>query len=203
MQNKIAVVILAAGASKRMGTPKQLLKWGHNTLISHTIQTILKLKIEDVYVVLGANFQLIKNTIEHFPITVLKNENWEDGLGTSIACASNNILKGTKNIDGLLFVLADQPFINKDYLYEIILSFTCQKKQIIASSYENQKIGVPALFDRFYTKQLSKLKDDFGARHILKINEPFVKTLKPHVKNVDLDFREDYDKLYKENFEKR
>ena len=74
MPNKIAVVILAAGASKRMGEPKQLLKWGDNTLITHTIQTTLKLKTDTIYVVLGANFKLIKNSINHFPITILNNE---------------------------------------------------------------------------------------------------------------------------------
>tara|TARA_R110002096_G_scaffold46455_1_gene123923 strand:- start:12295 stop:12906 length:612 start_codon:yes stop_codon:yes gene_type:complete len=202
MPSKIAVVVLAAGASKRMGVPKQLLKWGNGTLITHTIQTVLKLNADAIYVVLGANFQLIKKTIHHFPITILNNENWEHGLGTSIACASKFIQNEKPEIDALLFILADQPFITADYLNKIILSFSPNEKQIVASFYQNRKFGVPALFDAFYFEQLSKLNDDYGARHILKANESVMKALIPPVKNVDLDFKEDYERLYKENFEK-
>ena len=166
MPSKIAVVVLAAGASKRMGVPKQLLKWGNGTLITHTIQTVLKLNADAIYVVLGANFQLIKKTIHHFPITILNNENWEHGLGTSIACASKFIQNEKPEIDALLFILADQPFITADYLNKIILSFSPNEKQIVEA------------------------------------NESVMKALIPPVKNVDLDFKEDYERLYKENFEK-
>jgi molybdenum cofactor cytidylyltransferase len=201
MPNKIAVVILAAGASRRMGQPKQLLKWGGDTLITHTIKTALKLNSDTINVVLGANFQIIKKTIHHFPITILNNENWEQGLGTSIAYASKYIQEQKLKLDAVLFILADQPFITSDYLNELISSFSPHRKQIIASSYKNRKFGVPAIFDAYYLNQLLKLNDDFGARHILKENESFVKALKPPVKNVDLDFKEDYERLYKENFE--
>jgi len=201
MPSKIAVVILAAGASKRMGQPKQLLKWGNETLITHTIKTALKLNSDAIYVVLGSNFQIIKKTIHHLPITILNNNNWEYGLGTSIACASKYIQEQKPIIDAVLFILADQPFITCNYLNELISCFSPHKKQIIASFYQNRKFGVPAIFDTFYLNQLSKLNDDFGARHILKENESFVKSLKPPVKNVDLDFKEDYERLHKENFE--
>tara|TARA_R110002095_G_scaffold176779_1_gene154170 strand:- start:65 stop:670 length:606 start_codon:yes stop_codon:yes gene_type:complete len=201
MSNKIAVVVLAAGSSKRMGKPKQLLKWGNETLITHTIQTALKLNTHEFYVVLGANFQLIEKTINHFPITILNNENWEQGLGTSIACASKHILNQKLKIDAVLFILADQPFITSDYLNKIVSSFSPQKNQIVASSYQNRKFGVPALFDNYFLYSLCHLKDDFGAKYILKKNEIFVKALIPPVKNVDLDFKEDYERLYNENFE--
>lgn len=200
MPNKIALVILAAGASKRMGEPKQLLKWGNSTLITHTIQTALKLNSDTIYVVLGANFKLIKNSITHHPITILNNKNWEQGLGESIAFASKHIQKPLNKPEGILFVLADQPFITVSYLKSMISSFSKGEKQIIASSYHNRKFGVPALFDSCYLDDLSNLKGDFGARNFLQKNESFIKALIPPVKNVDLDFKEDYEKFYKENF---
>ncbi|MGC1206112.1 MAG: nucleotidyltransferase family protein [Flavobacteriaceae bacterium] len=200
MPSKIAVVILAAGASKRMGEPKQLLKWGDSTLITHTIQTALKLKVDTVYVVLGANFKLIENSIAHFPITILNNENWEQGLGESIAFTSKHLQNETYKPEGILFVLADQPFITVSYLKSIISSFSKGEKQIIASSYQNRKFGVPALFDSYYINDLSDLKGDFGAKNFLQKSESFIKALKPPVKNVDLDFKEDYEKFYKEHF---
>lgn len=201
MPNKIVIVVLAAGASKRMGEPKQLLKWGGSTLITHTIQTALKLNSDTIYVVLGANFKLIKNSITHFPITILNNKNWEQGLGESIAFAAKHIQKSSHKPEAILFVLADQPFINVSYLKSMISSFSKEKKQIIASSYQNRKFGVPALFDSYYLDDLSDLKGDFGARHFMQKNESFIKALIPPVKNVDLDFKEDYEKFYKENFE--
>lgn len=198
--SNIAVVILAAGASKRMGSPKQLLDWGGETLITHGIQTALKLNTKEIIVVLGANYKLVKETISHLPITILNNEYWEQGLGTSIACASSYLKNKIQITDGMLITLTDQPLISTEHLQHIISSFSTNKKQIVASSYQDRKYGVPALFDKFYFNQLSKLNDDFGARHILKENESFIKALIPPVKNVDLDFKEDYEKLHKENF---
>ena len=71
--SNIAIVILAAGASKRMGSPKQLLKWGNESLLTHAINKALNVKNSEVIVVLGANHGSIQKEIEQFPITILKN----------------------------------------------------------------------------------------------------------------------------------
>jgi len=94
--SNIAVVILAAGASKRMHSPKQLLSWDKNTLIAHAIETALKLEVKEVIVVLGANYQFIEQEIKHYPITILNNKDWALGLGKSLACATIYLLKQTK-----------------------------------------------------------------------------------------------------------
>ena len=94
----ITLVILAAGASTRMGTPKQLLPWGENNLINHTINTALRTGAKKIVIVLGANKDIIKKEVDHFPITVLINEQWQQGLGTSIACASNRFVDHISNI---------------------------------------------------------------------------------------------------------
>jgi molybdenum cofactor cytidylyltransferase len=201
--SNIAVVILAAGASKRMGSPKQLLNWGDETLITHAIQKALMLNSEEVIVVLGANYELIKQGIQHFPITILNNKEWKFGLGKSIACASNYLKNQKENSEGMLIMLVDQPFITTSYLQELISHFSVNKNQIIATSYQKENYGVPALFDNHYFEQLSKLNDDFGAKYILKDNEIFIKALIPPVNNVDLDNKEDYEKLHKANFKNR
>ena len=197
---KIAVVILAAGASKRMGTPKQLLNWGEESLISQTIKKALELKTQEIVVVLGANYKLIKSEIQHFPITILNNADWELGLGKSIAVSVNYLLKKTPIIDGVLIKLTDQPFITVEYLNELISNFSTKTHPIVATSYINKKVGVPAVFDKEYFEKLSYLDDDFGARDIIRANDSFIKVLTPPIKNVDLDSKEDYEKLYRENF---
>lgn len=196
----IPVIILAAGASSRMGVTKQLLKWGGDTLLTHTVQIALNLGDNEVIVVLGANYNAINKEIESFPLTVLNNKEWKQGLGKSIACGVDYIMQFNSEVDGVLIVLADQPLINTEYLNKLIQNFSPYKNQIIATSYKKGNCGVPVLFDKIYFKELSKLKDDKGAKYLLNQNESFVKTLVPPIKNVDLDSKEDYNTLYKTNF---
>ncbi|WP_242205753.1 nucleotidyltransferase family protein [Aestuariivivens insulae] len=198
--SNIALVILAAGASTRMGTPKQLLQWGEYSLILHTIKTALKTKSKEIIVVLGANYAIIKKEIEHLPITILDHKQWAQGLASSIAFASNYVKQQTIKPDGLLITLADQPLVSSEYLNTLISNFSTGKKQIIATFYQNGTQGVPVLFDASYLVQLSQLKGDLGAKALLKKNQVFVKILNCAFKNVDLDTLEDYKNLHTQNF---
>jgi molybdenum cofactor cytidylyltransferase len=192
----IAIVILAAGESKRMGLPKQLLQWGNASLIGHAVQTALKVPHKEVVVVLGANYVQVYNEIKHYSVTSLNNKEWEMGLGTSISKGINYIKNIRSNVDGVFIMLADQPFITSNFLELLIHDFKPNKNQIIATSYKKGTYGVPALFDKSYFDELIQLHDDFGAKYLLKKNESNVKVLTPPNKNIDLDTEEDY-KLYR------
>lgn len=199
--SNIALIVLAAGASKRMETPKQLLKWGDSNLISHTIQTALKSSVNNVIVVLGANFKLIEEQINHFPITILNNKNWHLGLGKSLAFGIEYLLNLNKKTEACLVALADQPLINTRFLNDLIDEYNKKQHSIIATSYKNNKQGVPVIFDNRYFEELVTLNDDKGAKHILEKYKLSVKTLNPEIDNVDLDFKAEYDVLYKRNFD--
>jgi molybdenum cofactor cytidylyltransferase len=194
------IVILAAGASSRMQTPKQLLIWGEDTLITHTIKTALRVKNSEVIVVLGANYELIEKEIKLYPITILKNKDWQLGLGKSIACAANYILNSNSKVDSMLITLADQPLIDAKFLDRLITAFQKNKEGIVATSYEKGVNGVPAIFDKKYFEELLILNDDKGAKHLLKKYKSSVKTLIPELENVDLDIKADYEMLYKKKF---
>ncbi|MDO5968671.1 nucleotidyltransferase family protein [Flavivirga aquimarina] len=194
----IPIVILAAGASKRMGTVKQLMPWGDTTLLGHAIQMALKTNTNNVFVVLGANYQVIKKEISEFPVTIIQNKDWELGLGKSIACAIRHILN-LREADAVLICLADQPFIDTTFLNTLIENFTPNSNQIIATSYKNDVSGVPVIFDKVYLSELSKLDDDKGAKIILKKYAALVKTFKPKLENIDLDYMEDYEKFFKKS----
>tara|TARA_R110002049_G_C9178388_1_gene563394 strand:+ start:25649 stop:26266 length:618 start_codon:yes stop_codon:yes gene_type:complete len=196
-----SVVILAAGASKRMGTPKQLLKWGENTLLEHAILVALQLNSQEIIVVLGANYELIKKTIKQYPITILNNKDWEKGLGTSIAFATQYLMKSKHKIDGVLIALADQPLMDVHFLENLIDKFELNKNKIIATFYEDKTYGVPVIFGASYFDELSKLSNDKGAKQLLKTHKKHVKGFVPKNKNVDLDSKEDYEQLYKATFD--
>ncbi|MCR8669234.1 nucleotidyltransferase family protein [Aestuariibaculum sp. M13] len=202
MQNapEIALVILAAGASKRMEKPKQLLPWGDSTLIEHSIKTALRVKGSPVFVVLGANFEILSEQIESYPIEVIHNSDWKQGLGTSISKAVKYITDFKLNFDGILFLLADQPFITTDYLEQIIANYKPNKAQIIATSYIEGEKGVPVLFDAEYVSELESLTEDVGAKRVLKANESKVEILFNDIKNIDLDTQTEYKAAYKAQF---
>ena len=197
----ITVIILAAGASKRMGTPKQLLEWGkNNTLLGYAVDTALGINPSEVIVVLGAFYEQIENKLKDLPITILKNEEWRSGLGTSIACAAQYILESPEKISNILIMLSDQPFVTSEYLNNMCSEFVPNEKCIIASSYQNRAFGVPAFFDISYLKELTALHDDYGARHLLKRHESLIKTLHPPRENPDIDTPEDYKNNFNTNF---
>ncbi len=199
---RIVTLILAAGSSSRMGQPKQLLDWGESTLLDHAIQTALEVNTLEPMVVLGANYNRIEQKINQHSITILENKNWERGLGTSIAFGVNHILNSKLKTEGMLITLADQPFIDSDYLKLMIDNFVPNKKLIIATKYSDLKQGVPVLFDTIYFEELSKLDDDFGAKTIIEKHQAFVKTLVPPSKNADLDTPEEYKKQYNIKFKR-
>lgn len=191
----MGTVILAAGASKRMGEPKQLLKWGDSTLLEEAIKKALQLKTDEVIVVLGANYIGIKSAIKQYPITILNNTDWQEGLGKSIAYAAKHINASTPGLKGVLFVLADQPFVSVTYLNDILRVFKTCKSKIVATKYSGNKVGVPVVFDSFYLPELEKLTGDNGAKSILKTHQDMLKTLTPDFENKDIDTKTDYKEL--------
>ncbi len=112
----IQLLLLAAGASQRMGSPKHLLPWGNETLIEHQIKTLLETN-NPLSVVLGAYSEEIISVIDKFPIEIYTNENWEKGMGTSISYGMKLLLEKYPNIDGVLITLIDQPLLPQIELY--------------------------------------------------------------------------------------
>jgi len=189
----IAILILAAGAASRMGSIKQLLPWKTTTLLGNAI-TNAKTITNNVYVVLGANAQEIKNkTVAE--VTYINNSDWSSGLGSSIACGVEAIVnKG--QYAGVLIMLADQPLVDVNYINKLIDLFTKNDKGIIATNY-GKKMGVPVIFNKTYFKELRNLKNDFGAKYILKNYNEDIISINPNGKEKDIDTPDDYQELLK------
>lgn len=181
-----------------MGDIKQLLAWKDTFLLNHVINTSLQLDSLQTVVVLGGNYERIKGEIQQEHIQIIYNENWENGLGSSIAFGVNYIMSNY-HVDGILMTLADQPLINNQYLKTIIDSFEIDKKQIVTSKYGGDKLGVPALFDSFYFKELSEMNQDKGAKKVIENHLDNVLALSANHLISDIDTKEDYKRLYDEN----
>jgi molybdenum cofactor cytidylyltransferase len=165
IEQKISILILAAGSSSRLGQPKQLVEFEGQTLIERITHTALSVS-EEVLVVLGANIDLIKPKLESFSnrINIIENMNWQDGMGTSISLGVENL---TPKSDAILILLADQPFISQVLLQKMMQTFAEKKYPIVACDYGEQ-LGVPILFDKSFFSKLKNLKGEQGAKLFLK-----------------------------------
>lgn len=190
-----AIVLLAAGASKRMGQPKQLLSWGVHTLIENAILETLKVNEARVFVVLGANYRLIHEKIENYPVTVLNHLNWEQGIGSSIAFGVSKIDK-LKMYKRVVVVLADQPSVQYQNITSLIHSHVKNKSSISITVCNNYK-GVPAIFQKDLFSELMLLSDDNGAKSMIKKHKYSVLEFVIDDEILDVDTLEDYQKIIK------
>lgn len=200
ISKNIAVLILSAGQSSRMKGIKQLLPWKGTTLLLHAVNTILEVQKEKVFMVLGANSALIQDRLklESFPVTLIKNEVWQKGLGSSIACGIDAILKQEYAIDGILICLADQPLLTGSYYKELIRVFKTNNMPIVATKYP-KKSGVPAVFSIEIARELIHLNEDYGARHLMSKYKDSMIALDAGEQITDIDTPETYKLLYKQH----
>ncbi len=161
------ILLLAAGASRRMGKTKQLLPWNETSLIEHQLKTLLTTGLK-VHVVLGAFAKEIQPQIEDLPITISMNPNWEKGMGNSLAFGVQQIIEKNKHIDGILIALVDQPLLTTAHFKKLINTFTPGQNQIICSKSDEGWSGPPIIFDSFYVNELMQQDGDDGAKNLTK-----------------------------------
>ncbi|CAM1364720.1 nucleotidyltransferase family protein [Tenacibaculum xiamenense] len=186
---KTAIIILAAGMSSRMGTAKQLLPYKHTTLLGWTVEQAMNITNTEVICVTGANRQQVEDSIFEHKLNFVYNAQYQEGLSSSISAGINYII--SKDFDNALIILADQPFVLKNYLKNIISKSESNPNKIIASNY-GKRIGVPALFPRKYYQYLTTMSGDKGAKELLnKLSDNIFKM--SEVNLVDIDTQEEYE----------
>ena len=146
-KNPIAVIILAAGASRRMGKPKQLLPYRGQTLLTYVTKCVLASSCSPVIVIVGANADKIEPEINQLPVQIVKNTEWNQGISSSILCGIAYLKERFSNIKAVVFVTGDQPFISAEIIERLINVYKSTNKPIIASQY-GKTIGIPTLFAR-------------------------------------------------------
>jgi molybdenum cofactor cytidylyltransferase len=192
--SEIPLLLLAAGCSSRMGQPKQLLPWGTKALIEHQILTLQKTG-NPVNVVLGSNSGLIIPVVEKYLVDIIINPDWETGMGSSISCGIAHISQKFPNAKGVLITLLDQPLITISYFKKMLGTFQPGSRQIIVSHSASGWTGVPALFDQCHFIELAELKDEEGAKKIIKGHKKNVILLDGGEILEDMDTPEIYQQL--------
>lgn len=188
------LVLLAAGASKRLGKPKQLLPYQGKTLLSHALQTAAESRVSPVVLVLGANADLLKLHVENDNVEIVANANWQTGMASSIQCGLQQVLATAPNTNAVIIMVCDQPFITTQLLTDLMMKYEASGKPIAASSYKGIP-GTPALFDKTIFEELMKLTGDTGAKKIMQSHRARIATVEFILGEIDIDTDEDYDKL--------
>ena len=195
--NNIKKILLAAGESKRFGNKNKLSEMINNKpIINHVLDTLFEIfDYSELIIIIGHEHKLIKNLIFNKDIKILENIDYKKGIGTSIALGVNHL---ERDIDGVMIIPADMPYLNSKDLFNLekkFIELNCEK--VVMPEY-NSRIGNPVILPRSYFNILKSLKDDFGARSLIK-NKDII-TLKTGFGTIfDIDTRDELTKA-KPNF---
>ena len=189
---KNGVIILAAGSSSRLGRPKQTLTLNKQTLLHRMLNAATVLNCGPVIIVLGANAQLINQNYKDAHTVI--NENWQQGMGSSISCGLKKLLEIVPDAEGVFITVCDQPYVTHLLLQKILDTQQQSNLPIVASSY-GDVVGTPALFHQTVFKELLQLAEDKGARQIINKHKNRVAVVDFPLGSVDVDTEEDYARL--------
>jgi molybdenum cofactor cytidylyltransferase len=206
---KIALVILAAGDSSRMGKAKQLLPINGVPLLQKAINAAVQLMSAGrdrssisftTFVVVGANSDAIKEAIDFAQCRVLVNENWRSGMSSSITHALTHIQNNEPEALGVLLLMGDQPYVTDSVLAKVITEYERTGSPIVVSSYcargSDEKIpGPPAFFARVLFPELLQLEGDAGARKVVLAHADTMAAVDFPLGAIDIDTETDYASL--------
>ena len=188
-QSNTAIVILAAGGSTRMGTPKQLLRFEGRTLLRRAVETALATTCRPVVVVLGANADRMRQELQGLDVAAIENPDWQTGMAGSLRAGIEALAEGTGNMSAsgrpeqgtetvptvpcslfpvpcsCLVMLCDQPFVTSTLLESLVNAWRTSGKLVVCCEYAGEA-GVPALFDGSLFGELCSLQGAAGAKQI-------------------------------------
>ena len=164
-----AGLILAAGASRRLGQPKQLLLHLGKPLVVHAAEQALLVGCARVVVLTGSSGSQVAEAIAHASlrhVQTLHNEVWDEGQGTSLAAGAAALLNDPAMTETLV-MLCDQPLMDLDQLRQLIQTVRSAEASIAAARYREGG-GVPACFSRRCMKSLRRLQGGQGAKQLIR-----------------------------------
>jgi molybdenum cofactor cytidylyltransferase len=183
----IHVVVLAAGASSRFGSPKQLVRVNGRPLMHTIVSRAVELAGHSVTVVLGAQAGELAPLLKHSPASIAVNRNWSEGIASSIR---EGLGHAPSTADGVLIVLADQAAVTTEDLRRLAGAWRRNTASIAAAQYGGG-VGVPAIFPRWCFRELNELRGDRGAQVLLQRHVDRLVRLPMPSAELDIDRPED------------
>ena len=187
---RVAAVVLAAGASTRLGVPKQLIRFRGEPLVRRAAKAASEAGASPVIVVLGADAASIAQALDGLSFAkTVTNEQWRDGLASSLAAGIREAQRLDAQCDGALLTTADQPLVDGAALRRLLDAFD-EGARLVAAEYSGT-IGVPAVIGREWFEALLALEGDAGAGRWLRGKGDAVHRIPLLEAAVDIDTAED------------
>ena len=193
----VGAVILAAGASSRMGSPKQTLQYRGESLLRRAALAALGAGCRPVVVVTGANAELSRRELDGLDVREVLNPLWETGMASSVRAGVEGLLSGDADVDAVVLLLCDQPHVNADIVSGLVAAHRATGSPVVASEYGGS-FGVPALFGRTLFAELARLEGAAGAKQVIKRHAAEAHLLPFPGGEVDLDTPDDFSRLIAE-----
>lgn len=169
-EENIAVVVLAAGGSTRLGRPKQLVEFKGKTLLERTMDEVEELGFQTKILVLGSKNEEIQDKIDSDSFKVAINTDWEQGMASSIKLGLEAAIAEENGLNHVLFLVSDQPFLERTNLIKLVHTQLTERPNATYSQY-GRNIGVPAIFAREAFPLLLNLKGDEGAKKLIHLED--------------------------------
>lgn len=188
---RVAAVVLAAGESRRFGSPKQLLAWGEQSLLEHVVDMVLGSSVDDVLVVLGHQAERIGSLLQNRPVKPVVNKEWETGLSSSIKAGLRSLRPPH---EACLFLLGDQPNVTTGLIDRMLQTYRATLPAIVVPSHRGRR-GNPVLFNRSLFPELLALDGDQGGREIIQRHADKVERVEVDEESafLDIDTVADYE----------
>jgi molybdenum cofactor cytidylyltransferase len=186
----IWAIVLAAGESRRMGSPKMILPYEGMTIIEKVLENVLASNVEKVVTVLGSHWEEIMKVIERFQVPHCYNSNFKDGMLSSVKCGFEFL---PREFRAAMVFLGDQPMVETSVINQMINGYEESGKGILVPVFQNKR-GHPLMVDKKYRDEIINLDDPEGLKGLL-LRHP-VDLLEVNTENSsvldDIDTREDY-----------
>jgi molybdenum cofactor cytidylyltransferase len=163
----VAAIILAAGASRRLGTPKQLVQYKGETLLARAIRIAREAGLSPLIVVLGAESDAMRAAVKAEDAVFVENDAWREGIASSMRAGLDAMKDLAPHSTGVLIMPCDQPRLSADHLRRLMNTFSAEAVPCIVCSAYGGVRGVPAVFPLSAVPALKGLTGDVGARRLL------------------------------------
>lgn len=189
----VAAIILAAGASSRMGQPKQVLPWGGEPLVRVAVRAALAAPVAPVLVVTGNAHDAVAAALADLPVQIVHNAAFAEGQSTSLRAG---VLALPADVGAVVVLLGDQPFVGAEIVAALVAAWQHSGAPIVQPSYGGQR-GNPVLFDRRLFDELLAVQGDQGARGVVAAhrNEIHVVPFDDERPLIDIDTPDVYEQL--------